>query len=76
MRTIRRRFWIEIVAAIACGLLAIVTVFWRDWIELSGWDPDNHNGSVEWLLVAGLAVLSVVAGVLARSEWHRPALAT
>ena len=76
MRVLRRRFWIESVAAVASGVLAIVTLFWRDWIELTGWDPDEHSGSVEWLVVAALALISVVAAILARVEWRRRAVAT
>lgn len=76
MRTIRARFWFEIVAAVASGSLAVLTVFWRDWIEVTGWDPDAHNGTVEWLVVAVLAAIAVIAGVLARAEWRRPAAAT
>lgn len=41
------------------GMLAVVTVFWRDWIEaIFGWDLDNGTGRVEWLMVATLAGLS------------------
>jgi hypothetical protein len=38
-----------------CGGLAILTIFWPDWIEaLTGYDPDQHNGTVEWLVVIAL----------------------
>jgi hypothetical protein len=76
--TVRARFWVEAGLASLCGFLAILTLFWRDWIEaLTGFDPDNHNGSFEWLIVAGLLVVCVLVGVAARSEWRRaqPALA-
>jgi hypothetical protein len=76
MRSIRARFWIEIVAAVASGSLAVLTVFWHDWIEVTGWDPDGHNGAVEWLIVAVLAAVAVIAAVLARVEWRRPIPAT
>jgi hypothetical protein len=76
MRTVRSRFWIEIVAAAASGSLAILTLFWHDWIEVTGWEPDNHNGTVEWLIVGVLAVIAVIAAVLARVEWRRPIPAT
>jgi hypothetical protein len=34
-----------------CGGLALLTIFWPDWIEtLTGYDPDRHNGTVEWLI--------------------------
>ena len=38
-----------------CGGLAILSIFWPDWIEaLTGYDPDQHNGTVEWLIVIAL----------------------
>lgn len=76
MRTIRARFWLEIVAAVASGSLAVLTVFWHDWIEVTGWDPDRHSGAVEWFIVAVLAAVAVIAAVLARVEWRRPIPAT
>jgi hypothetical protein len=79
MRTLRRRFWGESALALTCAVLAAITPFWRDWLEgLTGLDPDRHNGAVEWLVVAALAVCFVAVGLAARSEWRRarPALAT
>ena len=57
------------------GLLALVTVFWRDWIEVTGWEPDHHNGTVEWLMVGVLATVTVFAALLTRIEWRRSAVA-
>jgi hypothetical protein len=38
-----------------CGGLAVLTLFWPDWIEvLTGYDSDQHNGMVEWLIVIAL----------------------
>jgi hypothetical protein len=38
-----------------CGGLAVLTIFWPDWIEaLTGYDPDQHDGSVEWLILIAL----------------------
>jgi hypothetical protein len=35
----------------------VLTILWPDWIEaLTGYDPDQHDGTVEWLIV--LALLS------------------
>ena len=51
-------------------ILGILTVFWRDWIEaLTGWDPDQHNGGAEWLIVAGLLAVAAVMGLVARRHW-------
>lgn len=70
--TVRARFWLEAALASLCGFLAVLTLFWRDWIEaLTGFDPDNHNGSFEWMIVAGLLVICVLVGVAARAEWRR-----
>jgi hypothetical protein len=38
-----------------CYGLAVLTIFWPDWIEaLTGCDPDQHAGLVEWLIVIAL----------------------
>jgi hypothetical protein len=38
-----------------CGALAVLSLFCQDWIEaLTGFDPDQHNGTVEWLIVIAL----------------------
>jgi hypothetical protein len=69
---LRRRAWFEGALALVTGVLAIVTLFWHDWIEaLTGYDPDAHRGSVEWLIVAALAVVCVIASIALRAEWRR-----
>jgi hypothetical protein len=70
--TVRGRFWLEAVFASLCGFLAVLTLFWRNWIEATtGFDPDRHSGSFEWLIVAGLFLVCVLVGVAVRAEWHR-----
>jgi hypothetical protein len=70
---LRRRFWLEIFLASLCFTLAMLTVISREWIEaLTGHDPDHHNGSLEWALVAVLLVAAVAVGAVARSELRRP----
>ena len=60
--------------AVLCAALAIVTIFWHGWIEaLTGFDPDHHNGSFEWLIVGGIFTASGLAGLAARAEWRRSA---
>ena len=69
------RFWVETALAALTGGLFVLTLFWHDWLEALGLDPDNHNGTVERLIVAGLGVLCVVFAVSARLEWRRTASA-
>ena len=69
---VRRRCYAETgIACLAAGLGAL-TIWWRDWIEaLTGLDPDAHNGSAEWLIVAGLAAVAAASALLARREYRR-----
>ena len=57
-----------------CGGLAVLTIFWPDWIEaLTGYDPDQHDGTVEALIV--IALLSSAPYWRARrGRVRRPAL--
>jgi hypothetical protein len=69
-------FWVEIILALFAGLLGLITPFFPDWIEaVSGWDPDQHDGSVERMIVVGLCVLSLAIFSLAAVEWRRTASA-
>jgi DMSO/TMAO reductase YedYZ heme-binding membrane subunit len=70
---LRTRFWIECVLTALSGFLLVLTFFWRDWIEAFGFDPDSHNGSLEWMIVGVLVVLTLAFAVLTRAEWHRHA---
>lgn len=54
------------------GFLTILTLITREWIEtVFGVNPDGGNGSLEWLIVVALAVVTIVLAVLARLEWRR-----
>jgi hypothetical protein len=65
---------LETALAVFAGALGLLTMFWPAWIEaLTGWDPDRHNGSFEWLIVAMLLALSAAIGLLANH--HRRLLA-
>jgi hypothetical protein len=71
MRRSRVRVRLETAMAVFAGALGILTIFWHDWIEaLTGWDPDHHNGSFEWLIVAALLVIAAAMGLLARRHWR------
>jgi hypothetical protein len=68
----RRRVWLEAGLSAVAAVLAIVTLISREWIELlTGWDPDHGDGSLEWAIVAGLAVVALISGIAARLEWGR-----
>jgi uncharacterized membrane protein len=71
-KNFRRLFWVEVALAAIAGLLALITPIFPDWIEfVSGWDPDQHDGSVEWMIVVGLFVVTIVMVALATIEWRR-----
>jgi hypothetical protein len=74
-RRVRARFWVESAVAALTGGLFLLTLFWHDWLEAFGVDPDNHDGTVEWLIVAAMLALCLVFAVAARLEWRRTALA-
>lgn len=72
----RRRYWFELAAAGISSVLFVVTLFWKDWIEIIvGVDPDKGSGAVEWFVVGAFFVLAVASSVLARREWHRAEIA-
>ena len=71
---LRRRFWFEAALATATGLLFVVTLFWHDWLELLGLDPDRGDGSAEWLIVAVLGVVCATFTLAARGEWRKAAM--
>lgn len=69
---LRRRFWPEVVLATLSGFLAILTIAWRDWLEVAtGLNPDQHSGTVEVGIILTLAVGSVAMAWCARAEWLR-----
>ncbi|MEU1232454.1 ABC transporter permease [Streptomyces sp. NPDC005828] len=69
---VRRRFWAETALGTLSGLLFLVTLVWRDWIELLfGVEPDAGSGALEWLIVAVTALVTVLCALGARMEWRR-----
>jgi hypothetical protein len=70
MKPSKAQVRLETVLAVFAGALGVLTMFWPAWIEaITGWDPDRHNGSFEWLVVASLLALSAVMGL--RAVRHR-----
>jgi len=71
MKPSKARAGLETALALAAGLLGIITIFWHDWIEaLTGWDPDQHAGALEWLIVVALLAVAVIVGSAARRHWR------
>ena len=73
----RVRVVAETAIALFAGALGVLTIFWHDWIEaLTGWDPDQHNGTSEWMIVAVLLVIAAAVGAAARRDWRLRAAAS
>ena len=69
---LRRRFWLETGMAIVTSILFVITLVQRDWIEVVfRVDPDNNNGTLEWLIVGVLLVVTITLFTLASYEWRR-----
>jgi hypothetical protein len=60
----------EVTSGGIAGFLYIATPFCPDWVEVaSGWDPDQHKGSVDWIVAIALLVgtLALVERSIPRS---------
>ena len=69
---LRRRFWLETGIAIITGILFVITLIRNDWIEIVfRVDPDNNNGTFEWLIVGALLLVTITLFILASYEWRR-----
>jgi len=65
----RMRYRLEVIGAAVTGLAAAITAIVPDWIEeVFHVDPDSGNGSLEWLIVAALALATVALSALAWRE--------
>ena len=75
MQRNRTLLYVELALAAISGVMLVVTLAWRDWIEeVFGVDPDRGNGSLEWAIVVALALLTVAFGLAARRELKRLAV--
>ncbi len=69
---LRRRFWLETSLAIVTSMLFVITLVQRAWIEIVfNVDPDSRSGTLEWLIVGALLVVTITLFTLASSEWRR-----
>ena len=75
----KRLIAVETALAGLSGFLAIISIFWRDWLEvIFHADPDHHSGTTELALIASLAAASVLLGCAARWQvvrWRKAAAA-
>ncbi len=73
---LRIRFWVEGVMTALTATLCLYTLVQRDWVEtLFGVDPDRYSGSLEWAIVGGLLLATLVLFALAGREWRRASAA-
>jgi hypothetical protein len=76
-KALRRRFWVETGLAIVTGVLFVITLVWRDWIEIVfRVDPDSQSGTLEWWIVGALLVITITLLALASYEWRRVRVAS
>jgi ABC-type Mn2+/Zn2+ transport system permease subunit len=53
---------LESVLGLITGVMAIVTLIWRDWIEvIFDVDTDKGNGSAEWVVVLILLIVTALS---------------
>jgi hypothetical protein len=65
------RFWFEAATAVVGGLLFVLTLVTREWIEiLTGWDPDGGSGALELVIAVGLLALSLGSALGARRSYR------
>jgi hypothetical protein len=71
-RKLPARFWFEAITGPIGLVLFVVTLFTPEWIEeLTGWDPDHGNGSLEIALVVTLLAISAMSMLAARRDYRR-----
>ncbi len=70
-----RFFWLQMSLTSIIGILFVITLIWRNWVELIfNIDPDQGNGSLEWMIVSSLLVVTLVLFALASYQWRRARL--
>ena len=70
--SLRTRFYPETILGIISGIMFVVTLLNHAWIEtVFKVDPEQGQGWVEWAIVGGLLLVTLVLAALARYEWRR-----
>jgi hypothetical protein len=70
--TLRARFWLEAALSVSTAVLTVMTLISREWVEIIfGIDPDHGSGALEWAIVIGLALTTVLLSLLARGNGGR-----
>jgi hypothetical protein len=65
-------FWVEALLAAGNAILLVMTLVWKDWVEIVfDVNPDAGSGAVEWAIVGITLVLSIVLLLLALAELRR-----
>jgi DMSO/TMAO reductase YedYZ heme-binding membrane subunit len=68
----RRLLRIERGLATVSGFLFVVTLLWREWIEiLFGVDPDKGSGALEWAITLAFLAMTIAFTALAHHEQRR-----
>jgi hypothetical protein len=71
-RTIRARFRVEVGLCFLSLVLLVVTLIWRDWIEVVfRVDPDAGSGSLEWFVAVGCGAAALILAVVSSREWRQ-----
>lgn len=74
---LRPRFWVETAMSMGSIVFAMLTLLWKDWIEIVfRVDPDGHSGSLEMTIVLAAIAVTVITAIMARAEWRRRRAAT
>jgi hypothetical protein len=65
--------WLETVMGLITGVLFLLTLVHANWLEALGIDPDGGNGSVERMIIGGLALATIALLSLASYQWGKAA---
>ena len=74
-RHLPARFWIETVVAVLGFALLLLTLVSHEWFEeLTGYEPDGGNGTLEIVLPLVLLAIAAASSVAARRVYRRTPL--